>query len=114
MQDFSASSFTGKYETYKRILFSEEKAKDIYNKTNLYPYLEDGVFCFFVFRNRKIYVKKIELSDLILDLKIGHFQISGLKIFFMTNQGALTATLFKDIAFKDSLLLFLCNPDRIQ
>lgn len=93
---------TAKYEAYKLIDWENERAVDIYNKITAYPYIEPSVYCYFYLGEKKIELKKAELSKFLIDMKSKKFIIRGLEVFFQTKDDIIKSRLFLDIGFWDS------------
>lgn len=104
-----SGSTTGKYEDYKKINWVNEKAIDIVNKIQLYPYLEPFAFCFAEINGRKIYIKNASVAKN-KKLERGSFLFRLHKIFIGTAEDCVSFVIFKDISPIDSLfLLFTKN-----
>lgn len=110
-------STTGKYDEYKLIDWNKEPGWDIYNKINLYPYLEPGIYCHFFLNGMKVEIKKAEL---IKDQKINHglqpgqFIVKNLKVFFQTKGGIIKSRMFLDLGFKDSIILLIAVVTHLE
>lgn len=103
-QDFSIRSSTEKYEVYKEIKFSLEKTKDIYNKTNLYPYLIPGEYCYYYLGRRKIFLKRAFKNNKESESR---FFSEVLIHRFKCSDGHIFVRLFIDVGFINSLLILL-------
>jgi len=107
-QDLSLVSKTVKYEEYREIKWKDENVRDIYNKINLYPFVEPGIFCYFFVNKRKINIERAGLSfDTAIVNKInpGEFSLSGRNLLFRAKDGIIKARMFLDISFFGSLAL---------
>ncbi len=101
-QDLSNGSFTDKYERYRKIDWNAESAAEIFNKVNLYPFVEPDVYCFTYYRGRKLFIKKVALCKEVRSGR-GKFSIAGLYLFAHVSGGAIKMKLFRDIGFLPSI-----------
>jgi methionyl-tRNA formyltransferase len=100
-------SFTGLYGKYRKIELENERAKDIFNKVGLYPFLEPYFYCYFKISDRKVFIKKIKISNRYQNIKSGSFIIKKFKLILSAKDGILESRLFFDINCKDSLFLII-------
>lgn len=107
VQNESLASVTGFYGKYKKIDWESENAIDIYNKIMAYPYIEPGVFCYFYSGKDKVELrgaKLIKNNNLEVD---GDYYIECFRFFKKAKNGIISARLFFDIGFNNSLHLIL-------
>lgn len=104
-QDESVRSGTGRYMEYLKIDWREENAEDIYNKINLYPFLEPGLHCYFYLGKHKIEVKKAELSKGTVSMRPRKYAINGLNVSFQAKDDIIIGRLFESFSFIDSVKL---------
>ncbi len=108
-QNMSLASKTGKYYNYMKVNWEEEKAEDIVNKINLYPYLWPLDKCFTSFDKQKIFLNNAVLSTKNSFLKPGEFLIQGIQVFIGGKNKMLTMKLFKDFSIISSIKLYLAR-----
>jgi methionyl-tRNA formyltransferase len=107
-QKENESSKTGKYFEYMQIKWDFEKGKDIYNKVLLYPFIEPGLYCYFIFKNKKIFIRNAKFLNgekISGNTKTGEFKIKGLSLLFRAIDGIIKVRLFKDLSIGNSLYL---------
>lgn len=105
-QDLLITSFTSKYEDYRRIDWQKEAGRDIYNKINLYPFVEADVFCYTFHRNRKIFIKGATIkSKVATDINKNRFFIAGLCLCVDMGNVMIEIRLFRDLDFFSSVSL---------
>jgi len=104
-QDEAEKTYTETYNKYREIRIDEEDINDIFNKVNLYPYLDPYTYCYIKIENRQVVIKKIKKTftknkrnELIYISKV-------FLLFFNKNGNSLCARLFLDICIVDSLYL---------
>jgi len=108
-QNENGTSKTGKYYEYLKIDLKNEKARDIYNKIKLYPFLEPGLHCFVELNNRKIEIKNANFSL----GKISEYSIArdvSLKfpyLLFQAKDGIIKSRIFMDLSFLDSIFVLM-------
>lgn len=105
-------SYTKKYEEYRRIDWKTETAREIFNKVNLYPFLDPGVYCYFVFNGKNVYLKKAScIENGILNKKPPSkiLEIKKFKIIFTAKNGSVATNLFRDVSVFNSLKLIFCK-----
>jgi methionyl-tRNA formyltransferase len=84
-------SYTGKYEVYKKINWTEETSSEIFNKIGLYPYLEYGVFCYTYINERFVEIKKIKIEETRRNkLPPGHFILKGIRVYVGSKDGTMS------------------------
>lgn len=105
-QDESLKSGTGKYMEYRKIDWMNEPAEDIYNKINLYPFLEPQLYCYFYLGNRKMEIKKAELVKNIVNMKVGNILYKGMDVLFQAKDGIIKSRLFIDFSYRNSVNIF--------
>lgn len=106
VQDRSKASKTAKYFEYMLIDWKQEKARDIVNKINLYPHLWPPDMCFFIFRDRKISVRRAKFEGGQKSQNtIGSWQVRRLMLRFYCEDGVVSIRLFRDIKLSDSLFI---------
>ena len=108
-QNKTGESFTGKYYEYKKIVFSDEPVRDVYNNVCLYPYVDPSAYCYVILStNQKIFFKNITMIEK-GDNKnnAGHYTIYFLNVLISGIGGDLKCKLFIDIPFKDSMKMML-------
>jgi len=103
-------SKTETYEKYRKVNPGSEFVKDIYNKVNLYPLLDPGVYCYGLITTNKIWLKRASFSidDKIYQftfLKNGEFIINTITLFIKCNGGILELLLFRDVDVVSSVKL---------
>ncbi|OGI19596.1 MAG: hypothetical protein A3J06_01065 [Candidatus Moranbacteria bacterium RIFCSPLOWO2_02_FULL_48_19] len=108
-QDESIKSGTGKYMEYLKIDWENEKFEDIYNKINLYPFLESELYCYFYLGDQRIEMKKAVLSNIVVNMTVGQYVIKGLNVLFQAKDGIIKGKLFVDFSFKNSINLYYKN-----
>lgn len=96
-------SSTGKYQAYRKILWTKEKAKDVRNKVLLYPYLEWGQGCYWSMHGDTVPVYGMDLA--VRPLKPGQFIIESRQLYIGTLEGSVCIRLFVDIPKKESARL---------
>lgn len=108
-QKSEEESFTLSYSKHKKIEFHTEDFTDILNKVLLYPYIEPGCFCFFIFKGKKIYIKNIffykdkKVSDIFkISLMIKNFIPT---VRFHRGGESLFSRLFIDVNMLDSFII---------
>lgn len=106
-QNLSDGSFTEKYERYRKIDWETESAAEIFNKVNIYPFVEPDVYCFTYYRGKELPIKKAVLCKEAPSGR-GRFSIAGLYLFASTSEGAVKIKLFRDIGFLPSVRM-LCQ-----
>ncbi len=100
------SSFTEKYELYRRIDWEKEEILDIYNKINFYPYDIPNTFCFTYLKGKKIYIKKAGICGNILGgSKEKRFCIQDFNLCVNCGGRVIIIKLFRDIDFLSSILI---------
>lgn len=110
-------SKTGKYYDYMIIDWQKERGEDIFNKINLYPFVEPFLYCYSVSNNKKIFFKKADFKKntcLFKCARPGEFMVKGFRLCIQTNGGVLITNLFSGLSFKDTLLLFFKRKDKIH
>jgi outer membrane protein insertion porin family len=100
-------SLTGKYEDYRIITWREETSLDIFNKVLGYPFVESGVFCYFEYQQKKIYIKKVFISNPSKIKTQQEIAIKGLFVYFKTKDSSVRSRLFIDIGLKNSIYLLI-------
>ncbi len=103
LQDPKLSSTTPTYYSYMKIDGQTETAMDIYNKVNLYPYLEVFDYCYGFVGQRKLSFKGINISSSKLPLSAGDYAVRGIYVYFMASDGMLRSRLGRGLSWKDSL-----------
>lgn len=99
-------SYTGYYYKYSKIDLANENFIDIYNKVGLYPYIEPFLYCYIIFSNRKIYIKKVFFfSKTKINITPGQISIGLGFILLHAKDGILRSRLFRDISFSDSVFI---------
>lgn len=106
-QDENIKSGTGRYMEYLKIDWENEKAEDIYNKINLYPFLEPELYCYFYLWNRRVEIKKAGLGENVVNMKVGQYKTKGLDVLFQAKDGIIKGRLFLDFSFGNSMKFFL-------
>lgn len=107
-QNTSLSSKTAKYEEYKAIDLKNEDRKDIFNKVNLYHYLDHWSVCYLnISENKNIRFKRIKLvsKQNQFNLEPGEIRVMAFSFLLGSRDGILRSVLFKDIPWNDSLAL---------
>jgi hypothetical protein len=87
-----------------------EAGKDIYNKINLYPFIEPNTYCYTFLNGTKILFKKAIFMQGISfhqNLKFGQFSIKGVSIMVSARNGFIKTPLFSGLRFKDSFFLLM-------
>lgn len=118
IQNALQASTTAKYYPYMRIDWNHESATEIVNKIKLYPHLWPNDQCFTFYAERKIRFKSASLFllekehplyDAFNKLAPEEFFIYKIILFIKAKNGLLSARLFVDISFTDSLFLLRQN-----
>lgn len=104
-QNKTELSFTDKYEHYRKICWDKEKAMDIFNKVNLYPFVEPDYFCFTYYRGKKVFIKKATIENLEWKSK-NKFFINGFYLCVNAKGGVIKMKLFRDIDIIPSIYMF--------
>jgi methionyl-tRNA formyltransferase len=115
-QNTSLSSKTARYEEYKAIDLKNEMGEDIFNKVNLYHYLDHWSVCHVnISENKKIRLKRINLETKQnqFNLVPGEIRVATLKLLLGSKDGMLKSVLFKDIPWSDSLALMFFTRHKI-
>jgi methionyl-tRNA formyltransferase len=105
-QNESLRSVTPSYARYMRVDWQNETAADIYNKVNLYPYLEIFDYCYSFFNGIKISLKGVLYTNKLRTLPPGAFEVHGFSLYIGTSDKPLRCALGKDISIKDSIRIF--------
>jgi methionyl-tRNA formyltransferase len=115
-QEIEQATDTGRYEDYKRIDWGIEDTRDIYNKINLYPYLDPGEYCYFLYKDNPIYIKKSQWNKKERNNnKINRLYIKGFRtLVYETRTGFLTCKLFRDVSFAGSFFLLFARSKNLQ
>lgn len=95
-QDESLQSKTATYYKYRHIDWVSEKGMDIYNKVNLYPYIEYGLYCYFMENGQKVFIRG---AQFVSTRRIRDFW----KIHFKTCDGYIISRPFVDLSIRDSV-----------
>lgn len=108
------ASKTATYEGYRRINWATENAKDIFNKINLYPFLDHGIYCYTFWGNKKTWFKKNNFPQKInaklhSTLKPGNFTLNFPTLLVKCKDDALRFRLFKDIDAASSIKLIFTH-----
>ena len=107
-QDLSIGSFTDKYEKYKRIDWEMEKGRDVYNKVNLYPFVDPDIFCYTYHKNRRVFIKSASFCQGFVDGKDkSKFCIKGRYLCVNMSDGIIKLKLFRDLGFVISIYAIL-------
>ncbi len=109
VQNLAQSSSTAKYEEYRFIDWREEKARDIFNKIKLYPFIEPMLYCFTFFKGKKIEIKNAVSYEVgnKLNIKAGEFIKIFPNIFIGASDGMLRVRLFSNLSFRDSIMMMV-------
>lgn len=113
-QEHKAASKTATYESYKSIDLESESARDVFNKVNLYPYLDPGAYCYLKLKGRRIQIKRVKrgLFGSPRTEKVPGLKIKSGKLFLLLGDGVLSCRLFIDISIPDSLGLLWISKNR--
>lgn len=108
-QDEALASTTARYFDYMKIDWSAEKAREIADKINLYPYLWLPHRCWTVFGKRKILIRGTEAGAACpaLGQAAGSFCVKGKSLYVRARDGILKVRLFRDIAPLPSTTLLI-------
>jgi len=101
-------SYTGLYNRYRKTDLINEDFADIYNKINLYPYLEPFFYCFIYILNKKIYIKNSFLykgKNKDLYNEPGNIILDNIWVLFCAKNGIIKSRLFIDIKIRDSFFI---------
>jgi len=100
------SSTTGKYEVYRGIDWGHERAGDIVNKINLYPFLDPLTYCFTKLGAKTIYFKRARIAPRLAKNPLpGEGVIRGINLLIGTVDQPIVLSLFKDISIAGSLYI---------
>lgn len=105
-----APSKTATYDKYRKVSWQKENKLDIYNKINLYPFLDPGVFCFSKVGDKEInFLKTNKITELFPlkgeEVQPGDFKVSFPFVLACAEDGLVRFMLFRDLDFTSSLSL---------
>lgn len=105
-QDHRRASTTPRYNAYRTIDWKTERAIDIYNKANLYPYLEPFDYCYSKVDGRELTFRRLFRTRPPRSRPApGGFRFRGLRLYVGAADGVLRCTLLRDLPLRDSLYL---------
>jgi methionyl-tRNA formyltransferase len=114
-QDERLASTTPRYNAYRRIYWESEGVMEIYNKTNLYPYLEPFDYCFAVIDSRQLHFRRLVRTEgRSPHLPPGCVRRRGINLYLGATDGVLRCTLVRDLSLRDSLRVLNTRGGRTE
>jgi hypothetical protein len=98
---------TAKYMEYLKIDWGSEKVSDIYNKINLYPFIEPDLYCKTKLKDREIIIKSCSYRNFEHEEILGGYKIRALRIEIAAIGGYISTYLFSGVPFLDSMFVIL-------
>jgi methionyl-tRNA formyltransferase len=107
-------SWTGRYESYRRVNWREESAREVVNKVLLYPYVVPTTYCYFRFRGHAAAIKGVRLRQPPYAPSPGSYYVRGITLIVGCKDAAVGFRLFLDLRLRASLWLLLNRSGELE
>lgn len=108
------ASWTARYESYRRIRWGKECARDVVNKVLLYPFLVPKTYCYCMFRGRRAGIRGARQVPSSFSPAPGEYQVTWTSLVVGCKEGSVALRLFRDLGARQSLMLLLQPRGRLH